>query len=167
MKHPKIYQSVTANIHPDGSPFIIAWRGGTFDSIPISDGKGGTIPKVSPVDPRHLAALVAAARAAEKMLSGLFREIDLPGEWETGTGDSIDTIRAALAPFTPDPAPPVSPPALVPFGDGTWYRCDRPELFDALESLGFRRSAGAVEANVMSGIPAKAVAAGLVSFPTP
>jgi len=61
------------------------------------------------VSPASLAALVTAARDAEKLLSGLFREIDLPGEWERGTGGSIDTLRAALAPFTPDPAPPVSP----------------------------------------------------------
>ena len=63
---------------------------------------------------------------------------------------------------TPDPAP-VSPPALIPFGDGTWLRCDRPELFPQLEALGFRNG----EANIMSGIPAKAVAAGLVTFPHP
>lgn len=62
------------------------------------------------IAPGALAALVTAAREAEKLLSGLFREIDLPGEWENGTGDSIDAMRAALAPFTPDPAP-VSPPA--------------------------------------------------------
>ncbi len=106
------YHSVTAGLNSDGSPSIIAWHGKTFDSIPIQDGKGGTIRKVSPVDPRHLAALVTAARDAEKMLSGIFREMNLPGEWERGTGESIDTLRAALAPFTPDPAPPVSPAAM-------------------------------------------------------
>ena len=62
---------------------------------------------------------------------------------------------------TPD-TPPVSPPELIHFGDGTWLRCDVPELHPRLEAFGFRNG----EANIMSGIPAKAVAAGLVSFPT-
>jgi len=62
---------------------------------------------------------------------------------------------------TPDTAP-VSPPELIPFGNGTWLRCDVPELHPRLEAFGFRNG----EANIMSGIPAKAVAAGLVSFPT-
>ena len=45
------YTTVTAGINKDGSPSIIAWyrTGGrlTFDSIPISNGKGGTITKIT------------------------------------------------------------------------------------------------------------------------
>jgi hypothetical protein len=48
-----------------------------------------------------VAALLTAARDAEKMLSGIFREIDLPGEWENGTSGAIDAIRVALVPFKP------------------------------------------------------------------
>lgn len=97
MKRPKIYETVTANINPDGSPSIIAWRGKTFDTIPLSDGKGGKIAKVSPVDPRHLSALVTAARS-------------VPDAWERGDlAAAVRALSAALAPFTTDPAP-VSPP---------------------------------------------------------
>jgi hypothetical protein len=50
----KQYETVTANLNADGSPSIIAWRGKTFDTIPLSDGKGGTIARVVPADALHL-----------------------------------------------------------------------------------------------------------------
>lgn len=43
------------------------------------------------------ADLLAALQLAEKMLSGIYREIPLHGEWENGVGDAIETARAAIA----------------------------------------------------------------------
>ena len=74
MKTPKaIYQTVTANLNPDGSPNTIAWRGKTFDVIPLSDGKGGTIARVVPADALRLAApdLLAALKNAANVLAAL------------------------------------------------------------------------------------------------
>ena len=34
---------------------------------------------------------------AEKMLSGIYREIELPGEWEKGVSDCIDELRATIS----------------------------------------------------------------------
>lgn len=72
-KTKPIYQTVTANLNTDGSPNIIAWRGDRFDVIPLSDGKGGTIARVVPADPLHLAApdLLAALRNAANVLAAL------------------------------------------------------------------------------------------------
>ena len=49
-KPNKKYTHITANLNTDGSPCIIAWykegRRSTFDTIPLSNGKGGQITKV-------------------------------------------------------------------------------------------------------------------------
>ena len=34
---------------------------------------------------------------AEKMLSGIYREIELHGEWEKGASDCIDELRATIS----------------------------------------------------------------------
>jgi hypothetical protein len=63
------------------------------------------------------------------------------------------------------------PYQLKTFGlHGSWHYCDQASLFPALVELGFRANRfkdgqPVVDANVMSGVPAKAVAAGLVSWP--
>lgn len=95
MKTKAIYKSVTANINPDGSPLIVAWRAGAFDTIPLSDGKGGTIPKVSPIDPIHLDEIVTAARAG---LAALETPCDLNQEEIRYV---IHDIEAALAKLNP------------------------------------------------------------------
>jgi len=102
--------------------------------------------------------IVTAARALlTRAIAGLDQSATDDG---LRNGQVIARMRAALE----NVAPPVSsPPALTPFGDGTWLLCDVPELHPRLETFGFRNG----EANIMSGAPAKAVAAGLVSFPTP
>ena len=58
------------------------------------------------VPPGALAALVAAARAM----------LDAQIDGGMDTSDKIADFRAALAPFTADPGPPVSPPERKPYG---------------------------------------------------
>jgi hypothetical protein len=45
-----------------------------------------------------------ALRDAEKMLSGTFRELTLPGEWEPGVGSLVERCRTALSNLDPTPA---------------------------------------------------------------
>jgi hypothetical protein len=47
-------------------------------------------------NPAEIDRLREALRAAEKMLSGIYREIELPGEWEDGASLVIDECREAL-----------------------------------------------------------------------
>jgi hypothetical protein len=96
--NPKAYKTVTANLNPDGSPSIIAWRGKTFDTIPLSDGKGGIIPKVSPVDPADLADLVAASRKLLERAAGLDQSATRDG---LANCDAIARVRAALDKLAP------------------------------------------------------------------
>lgn len=94
MKTPKaIYQTVTANLNTDGSPSIIAWRGKTFDTIPLSDGKGGTIKRVVPADALHLAApdLLAA-------LTWIVERLERGGR--AAVSDAISQAQSAIAKAT-------------------------------------------------------------------
>ena len=89
-----IYQTIiTANLNTDGSPSIIAWRGDTFDVIPLSDGKGGTIARVVPADALHLAApdLLAA-------LTWIVERLERGGK--AAASDAISQARAAIAKAT-------------------------------------------------------------------
>ena len=44
-----------------------------------------------------IAELITIISNAEKMLSGIYKEIELPGEWENGVSDCIDEMRESLA----------------------------------------------------------------------
>jgi len=92
-KTKPIYDTVTANLNPDGSPNIIAWRGKTFDVILLSDGKGGTIDRVVPADALHLAAHDLLAD-----LTWIVGRLERGGK--AAASDAISVAQAAIAKAT-------------------------------------------------------------------
>lgn len=144
-------------------------------SGPIRRGEGRQKHSAKNMEYKIISKLDPNAVAARGMYS-----LEKAKEYAETAGRNWEDKSHALLGFEAVEANATPPPLLHERGDGTWMQCYAESVFKALKTMGFAPATRAIrsqttgeiystipamEANVMSGVPAKAVAAGLVRFP--